>query len=63
MKVSRSDPESRAGVASAKRPEKRRRGWLRDRPWLWIALLYILVVAVNVVFLVIANRNSPVDVG
>jgi hypothetical protein len=34
-------------------------GWLRRRPWLWIVVLYLVVVAVNVAFVLVAQRNAP----
>ena len=33
--------------------------WLRRRPWVWIVALYLLVVAVNVAFVLVARRNAP----
>jgi hypothetical protein len=33
----------------------------RRRPWIWIVLLYLAVVAVNVAVVVIAQRNAPVE--
>ena len=34
-------------------------GWLRRRPWVWIVVLYLVVVAVNVAFVLVAQRNAP----
>jgi hypothetical protein len=34
-------------------------GWIRRRPWIWILVLYLLVVAVNVAFVLVAERHAP----
>ncbi len=33
--------------------------WLKDRPWIWVVLLFLLVLGVNVVFVWIAGRQPP----
>ncbi len=32
---------------------------MKRRPWIWLVVLYLAVVAVNVVVVVIAQRNAP----
>ena len=34
-------------------------GWLKRRPWVWVVILSLVVLAVNVAFVVIATRNAP----
>ena len=33
--------------------------WLRDRPWIWIVLLLVLLMGASVATLVIAHLNRP----
>jgi hypothetical protein len=35
------------------------RQWLRDRPWIWIVLLMILLFAGSAATLIIAQLNKP----
>ncbi|MCA9751130.1 MAG: hypothetical protein KC591_02985, partial [Gemmatimonadetes bacterium] len=34
-------------------------GWLKRRPWVWVVILSLVVLAVNVAFVVIATKNAP----
>jgi hypothetical protein len=39
------------------------RGWLRERPWIWVVVLFVAVVLANVVMTIIAVRNQPTVIG
>jgi hypothetical protein len=36
--------------------------WLRDRPWIWILLLFALVLGVNLLAVWIAGQEPPAPV-
>jgi hypothetical protein len=36
------------------------RGWLRKRPWIWLVILYLAVMAVHAAFVWIAERNPVI---
>lgn len=33
--------------------------WLRERPWLWVVVLYLFVMGVWAAFVMLAHRNPP----
>jgi hypothetical protein len=33
--------------------------WLRDRPWIWIVVFFVLLFAASVATVVIANLDRP----
>lgn len=35
------------------------RAWLAERPWIWIVVVFLAVVAVNVALLMVAEQNPP----
>ena len=35
------------------------REWLRERPWIWIVIAFVLFVILNLVFLVFAEMTQP----
>ncbi len=39
------------------------RSWLRDRPWIWIVLLLLLVVLACIATIIIAQANKPEIIG
>jgi hypothetical protein len=37
------------------------RQWLRARPWIWVVLLFIAVLAVNLAVVLLAESLPPTD--
>ena len=35
-------------------------GWIRKRPWIWLVILYLAVMAVNAVFVWVAQRYPAI---
>ena len=38
------------------------RDWLKQRPWIWIVLFFVVVVLLNLIFVAVAVLNPPVPV-
>lgn len=36
--------------------------WIRDRPWIWIVVVFVLLIAVWIVLIKIARDNQPESV-
>ncbi len=39
------------------------RRWLRQRPWIWLVLFFVVFILMDAVFVAIAVWNRPVRVG
>jgi hypothetical protein len=39
------------------------REWLRQRPWIWIVVFFVLVIVFSAVLVIIAVSNQPIRVG
>ena len=39
------------------------REWLKERPWIWIVVFFVLVFLFNAVLVVISVTNQPTRVG
>jgi len=39
------------------------REWLKERPWVWIVVFFVLVILFNAVLLVVSVMNQPERVG
>jgi len=34
--------------------------WLKERPWIWIVVFFVVMIAFNLVFVGIAEYNRPI---
>jgi hypothetical protein len=34
--------------------------WLRERPWIWIVVFFVVMISFNLVFVAIAEFNRPI---